>query len=114
VELPSFPEWTEDTLEERATRAGRPVLVVFWSEPGTPADALAPVLEAVAQEFAGRAAFAQVKVGRSPGRVPALKLGGTPTVAVFDGPALVEQRAGAAPLWVYREMLERALVAYTA
>lgn len=114
MNLPSFPEWTGDTIEDLARQAGMPVLVVFWTDRGQSNDWLEPVLEAVAKEYAGRAAFAQVNLGKAPGLARELNLPGTPTVAVFDGPTLVEQRSGVAPQWVYREMLERALVAYTA
>jgi len=114
MNLPSFPEWTEDMIGELARRAGKPVLVVFWADPGPSNQWLEPVLEAVAKEFAGRAAFAKVNLRKAPSLARELNLPGTPTVAVFDGSTMVEQRGGVAPLWVYREMLERALVAYTA
>jgi thioredoxin-like negative regulator of GroEL len=114
VDLPSFSEWTADTIEDRARSAGRPVLVVFWSDQGTPDDGLASVLETVAKEYAGRVTFAQIEAHHPRGLAGALELPDTPVVAVFHGPTRVAHRAGVAPLWVYQDMLDRALIAYTA
>ena len=113
MDLPSFSEWTAETLEERARSAGMPVLVVFWTDQGTPDDGLASILEAVAKDYAGRAAFAQIEARHPPGLAGALEFPDTPAVAVFDGPTRVAYRAGVAPRWVYEDMLDSALIAYT-
>jgi thioredoxin-like negative regulator of GroEL len=114
MDLPSFSEWTADALEERSRNAGMPVLVVFWSEQGTPDDGLAAILETVAKKYAGRVTFAQIEAHHPRGLAGALEYPDTPAVSVLDGPTRVAHRAGVAPLWVYEDMLDRALIAYIA
>ena len=111
--MTTLPEWTRSDFEARVTGAGMPVLVGFW-EPNCESCALVvQMLEDLAEEFAGRALIA--KLSRAEAREFARQFGieTLPTVAVFDGPTLVDQREGVWPLWAYRELLERALVAYT-
>jgi thioredoxin-like negative regulator of GroEL len=110
----ALQEWDATELDERLVAAGMPVLVFFRTRGHPSTQVLDPVLAALAKEFHGRAAFAQVNVTNAAQHVGALPIAGTPTVAVFDGRTLIDQRTGMAPLRVYRDMLERALIAYTA
>ena len=71
--------------EEKVLRAAGPVVVDFYSSECPPCEALAPRLEAVAAEYAGRAAV--YKIFRQGNRELAVSLGvlGSPTLVFFLG-----------------------------
>jgi thioredoxin 1 len=106
-------EWTADTFESRVTGAGMPVLVGFWATGCESCEMVARMLEQVAGEFAGRALVVRLRRADARNFTRQFGIESLPTVAVFNGLTLVDQREGVWPLWAYREMLERALVAYT-
>ena len=72
-------------FETEALAAGVPVVLDFFSTECPPCEALAPKLEAVAEQFAGRARF--LKIFRQGNRDLAEKLGvtGSPTLVFFKG-----------------------------
>lgn len=54
--------FTTDNWEREVLQSDQPVLVDFWGPGCGPCDMLAPILEKVAQQFAGRAKVGQVNV----------------------------------------------------
>jgi thiol-disulfide isomerase/thioredoxin len=71
-------------FEKQVLGAGQPVVLDFFSTECPPCEALAPKLEAVAEQFAGRARF--YKIFRQGNRELAQQLGvtGSPTLIFFD------------------------------
>jgi thiol-disulfide isomerase/thioredoxin len=71
-------------FEKQVLGAGQPVVLDFFSTECPPCEALAPKLEAVAGQFAGRARF--FKIFRQGNRELAQQLGvtGSPTLIFFD------------------------------
>jgi len=109
-----LPDWNDGDFEARVTGAGMPVLVAFSKSKCESCTFIAQMLEDLADEFAGRAMVARLSETQARNIARTFGIEALPTVAVFDGPTLVDQREGVWPQWAYREMLERALVAYTA
>jgi thiol-disulfide isomerase/thioredoxin len=70
-------------FEQEVLAAGMPVVLDFFSTECPPCEALAPKLDAVAEQFAGKARF--LKVFRQGNRDLATKLGvtGSPTLLFF-------------------------------
>ena len=52
--MASLADVTDDTFEQEVLHASRPVLVDFWAEWCGPCRRLHPILEALADELAGR------------------------------------------------------------
>ena len=78
-------EFTDGNFQNEVLDADRPVLVDFWAEWCQPCKLLAPHIETVADQFAGK-----VKVGKldtDSNRETAVKYGisAIPTVIVFSG-----------------------------
>ena len=80
--------------EQEVLAAGEPVVLDFFSTECPPCEALAPKLEAVAEQFAGRARF--LKIFRQGNRDLAVKLGvtGSPTLIFYRGGQEVGERLG--------------------
>jgi thioredoxin 1 len=78
-------EFTESNFEAEVLRSSQPVLVDFWAEWCTPCRMLAPTIDALASDFAGKAKVG--KLNTDANRNLSIKYGITaiPTVILFKG-----------------------------
>lgn len=88
---------TDETFDSEVLRSGTPVLVDFWAPWCGPCRAVAPVVDAIAEEFAGRLKVVKVNTDES-GEV-AMKYGimSIPTLMLFKGGEAVERVVGGRP-----------------
>jgi len=88
---------TDQTFETEVLKSAEPVLVDFWAPWCGPCRAVAPTVESIATEYAGKVKVVKVNTDES-GEV-AMKLGITsiPTLMVFKGGQMVERVVGNRP-----------------
>jgi thioredoxin 1 len=89
--------FTDQNFEDEVLRAKEPVLVDFWATWCPPCRIIAPFVEAVAEEFAGRARVGKLDVDQNPGVADRYGITGIPTLLLFKDGQVVEQRVGALP-----------------
>jgi thioredoxin 1 len=85
------------TFESEVTNATTPVLVDFWASWCGPCKMLAPTVDEIAAEFAGKVRVVKVNVDEE--RTLAAKFGiqGIPTLMIFKGGQVVDRLVGVQP-----------------
>lgn len=92
--MKSTIELSETNFETEVLNATQPVLVDFWAEWCGPCKMIAPVLDEIAREQAGKAKVAKVNVDRSPGLAARYGIQSIPTLLYFAGGEVRDQTIG--------------------
>ena len=97
---------TTDTWETEVLRSEQPVLVDFWASWCPPCRAIAPVVEGLAGEYAGRVKVGKLDVDAYPEVAGRYGIRSIPSLLVFRGGRVEDRRIGALPREELRAMLE--------
>lgn len=82
-------------------------VVDFWAEWCGPCKALGPHVDALAEEFQGRATVYKLNVDENPGASAAFRIRGIPTVLIFKDGKVVDQIVGSVSREALRGAIER-------
>jgi thioredoxin 1 len=96
-------EWREEVLESPL-----PVMLDVYGDYCPPCRALAPSIEKLAEEFAGRAKVLKLEVGKSPQAAAELGVTAVPTVIAFRNGQETGRLIGQRPESAYRKLMENA------
>jgi thioredoxin 1 len=88
---------TDASFGDDVLRAERPVVVDFWAAWCMPCRLIAPVLEEIAEEQAGKLIVAKLNVDENPKTADAYQIQSIPLMGVFAGGELVKSIIGAQP-----------------
>ncbi len=101
--------FTEANFEQEVLKADKPVLVDFWASWCGPCRMVAPLIDELAEDFAGRVVVGKVNVDDEAPLAIKYNVMTIPTVIVFKNGEIIEQVSGAYPKAYFEEMLEKAL-----
>jgi thioredoxin 1 len=88
---------TDADFEEQVLRSQQPVLVDLWAEWCAPCRMMAPVLEALAADYAGRLKVVKLDVDANGATAERYGIRSIPTFLLFKDGKVVEQLVGAVP-----------------
>lgn len=98
-------EVSDASFEQDVIQSELPVLVDFWAGWCGPCKALAPTVDQVASEYAGRVKVAKLDVDHNQASAMRFGIRGIPALLVFKGGKVVDQIVGYVP----KEMIDRSL-----
>lgn len=88
-------EFTDGNFDAEVLNSDLPVLVDFWAEWCAPCRMIAPTVDSVADDFAGRLKVGKVNVDYNNQTAARFMIRGIPTLLLFRGGKVVDQRVGA-------------------
>jgi thioredoxin 1 len=101
--------FTDGTFDTDVLSSEVPVLVDFWAEWCGPCRMMTPTVDAVANDYAGRVKVGKVTVDENNGIAMRYNIRGIPTLLLFKGGKIVEQKVGAVGKPDVMKMLDKHL-----
>jgi len=87
--------FNDATFDNDVLNSETPVLVDFWAEWCGPCRMMGPTIDAVASEYAGKVKVGKLNVDDNGNTAMRYGIRGIPTLLLFKGGRVVEQRVGA-------------------
>jgi thioredoxin 1 len=102
-------ELQDASFEEKVLKSDKPVFIDFWATWCQPCKAIAPIVEELAGEYAGKIEFFKVDTDRNKQYAAKFGVRGIPTLILFKGGQPVGSLVGAHPKTNITELLKKAL-----
>src|SRR2546426_10935047 len=87
----------DDSFDREVVASPTPVLIDFWAPWCAPCRAIAPVVEEIAREYAGKLKVMKMNVDDNPTTPSRYGVRGIPNLILFQGGQVKEQIVGAVP-----------------
>ena len=102
-------EINDASFKSEVTDSALPVLVDFWAPWCGPCKMIAPVLEELANEYAGRVTVAKLNIDENQATPASFGVRSIPTLILFKGGREVEKIIGAQSKENLKQMLDKSL-----
>ncbi len=100
---------TDSTFEMSVLQSPVPVLVDFWAPWCGPCRMVAPVLEKIAKDYAGKLVVAKVNTDENPEWAMRYGVSGIPTMLFIAGGEVVHEQVGAVPQDYLKKVVDKFL-----
>ena len=100
---------TDENFEEEVLRAKEPVMVDFWATWCGPCRMLAPVVEELANDYAGRVKVCKLDTDQGPQTSAKYRISSVPTILFFKGGQVAAQAVGLQSKSALQEKLDALL-----
>ena len=102
-------ELTDQTFESEVLKGDKPTLVDFWAAWCAPCRAIAPLVEQLATEYAGKIKVGKLNIDEQQQYAAQFEVRSIPTLLMFKGGQVVGQVVGAVPKAKLEDLIKRAL-----
>jgi thioredoxin 1 len=102
-------EVSDATFDKEVLQSDQPVLVDFWAAWCGPCKALAPVVDEVATEYAGKLKVMKMDVDKNPSTSGRFGIRGIPALLIFKGGKVADQIIGYVPKDTIAKSIARVL-----
>ena len=102
-------EVSDATFDQEVLRSEQPVLVDFWAVWCGPCKAIAPIVDSVAAQYAGKLKVAKVNVDQNSATPSRYGIRGIPALLLFKGGKVTDQVVGFVPQDVIEQKIKRLL-----
>ena len=86
---------TDDTFAAEVLQSPHPVLLDFWAEWCGPCKMIAPILDDIATQYAGRLKIAKINIDDNPATPANFAVRGIPTLMLFKNGSVEATKVGA-------------------
>ena len=100
---------TDSSFEQDVLNSDVPVVVDFWADWCGPCKAIAPVVDELAKEYAGKVKFVKLDVDSNPKTAINYGIRGIPALLIFDGGQVTKQVVGAVPKSTLKKSIDEAI-----
>lgn len=100
---------SDTSFSEDVLQSGQPVLVDYWAAWCGPCKAIAPILDEIAEQYAGRVTIAKLNVDENPETAAKFGIRGIPTLMLFKDGKPAETKVGALSKSQLQDFLENSL-----
>lgn len=102
-------EITDANFNDLVQNSDKPVLIDFWAEWCGPCRMVAPIVEEMATDYAGKAVIGKVNVDENPDVSAKFGIRNIPTVLFLKGGQVVDKSVGAVPKNILTEKMNALL-----
>ncbi|MCC7048028.1 MAG: thioredoxin [Alphaproteobacteria bacterium] len=100
---------TETSFDSDVLKSAEPVLVDFWAEWCGPCRAIAPSLEDMSKDMAGKVTVAKVNIDENPSIASKYQIRSIPTLMLFKNGKPVATRMGSLPKQALYQWVEQSI-----
>ena len=90
-------EFNDQSFQAEVLESSEPVLVDFWAPWCGPCKMIAPTIEELAEEYAGRVKIGKINTDESPQTATNHQISAIPTVILFKDGQVIEKLVGVSP-----------------
>lgn len=109
VEASGPVQVTDQTFSSEVEQSGTPVLLDLWADWCGPCHMLAPTIDQLSSEMAGRVKVAKLNIDENPGTANRFGIRSIPTLLVLKGGQVVDRLVGVQPKQEIVKRLEKVL-----
>jgi len=99
--------FTDDSFDQDVLNSDVPVLVDFWAEWCGPCRMMGPAVDQIASDYAGKVKVGKLDVDSNQQTAFRYGIRGIPTLLLFKGGQVVEQKVGAIGKPEFQKMLDK-------
>ncbi len=102
---------SDDQFDEQVLKSSEPVLVDFWAEWCGPCKMIAPILDEVAQAYAGKLKVAKINIDQNQKTPRNYNVRGIPTLMIFKDGKVQATQIGAVSKTQLTQLIDKTIAA---